>query len=251
MRGHWQHLDIYRDFYFLLFFGPLSYYKNSWFHHASMNATLLGWCLGRGCYVCTFPAARASANRHSTALQGTKGKKKKKRTTFFTPLGLVLGDYLALLIYCVIIKLRYLDISSTSTMWLERERESNALNIFLVDNFLGSIEWQKGETFKQYWFCFHPFFERWINKIWFLQKSLQLPLKFHTTSWVLMVEMDISRGACLTGPHVQSSSKHLLTDQTIGMQSSKYPFSFTCWWFWLGFSVPLRCHFPQKIVGIW
>lgn len=120
------------------------------FFHASMNTTLLGWCLGRGCYVCTLPAARASANRHSTALAYKALRGKKKSTTFFTPLGLVLGDYLALLIYCVIIKLRYLDISSTSTMWLERERESNALNVFLADNFLRSIEWQKGETSKQY-----------------------------------------------------------------------------------------------------
>lgn len=103
----------------------------------------------------------------------------EKSTTFFTPLDLVLGDCLALLIYCVIIKLGYLDISSTITMWLERERESNALNIFLVDNFLWIYRVAEGWNFQTvlYWFCFDPFFEMWINKIWFLQKSLQLPLE--------------------------------------------------------------------------
>lgn len=55
-----------------------------YFFHVPMNATLLGWCLGRGCYVCTFLAARASANRHSTVLACKAPREKKKCCLFHT-----------------------------------------------------------------------------------------------------------------------------------------------------------------------
>lgn len=176
-----------------------------------------------------------------------------KSTTFFTPLGLVLGDYLALLIYCVIkliIKLRYLDVSSASTMWLERERESNALNIFLVDNFLGSIEWQKGETFKQYstgFVLIHSLKGESIKSDSY-RNLYNCHLKFHLTSWVLMVEMDTSRGTCLTGPHVQSSSKHLLTDQPAdnGNAEQEIPFFFPLLVILAGFLCSTQMPFSSK-----
>lgn len=117
--------------------------------HAPMKAALLGWCLGRGCYVCTFPAARASANRQSTAL-ACKALRGKKITTLFTPLDLVLGDYSGLLIYCVIFKLRYFDISSAITKWLEKGESQMPEAVFWLIISSRSVEWQKGGTFKQY-----------------------------------------------------------------------------------------------------
>lgn len=173
MRGHWQHLDIYRDFYFLPFFAPLSFLLQEflvpsmlqWMQHSQGGA----WAVDV-MYVPSQLLGPVQAGK-TQQCQGT---------AFFTPFHLVLGDYLALMNYCVIVKLWHLDIiSSVIIKWSERVKCSECFSGWNCPLGLyrraDSMDW----IFQTVQCCFYfdSFFERWINKVWFLQRSLQLPLK--------------------------------------------------------------------------
>lgn len=68
-----------------------------------------------------------------------------------------------------------------------------------------------------------------------------------------MVQKDISRGSYLTAPHVQSSSKRLLTDQPADNENAEQqiPFFFHLLVILAGFLCSIQMPFPSKIVGIW
>lgn len=63
-----------------------------------------------------------------------------------------------------------------------------------------------------------------------------------------MVEKDISRGSCLTGPHVQSGPKHFLTDQPgdNGNAEQQIPFSFPLLMILSGSLCSTQMSFPSK-----
>lgn len=68
-----------------------------------------------------------------------------------------------------------------------------------------------------------------------------------------MVEKDSSSGSHLTAPWVQSSSKHLLTDQPAddGNAEQQIPLCFPLVEALAGFLCFTQLPFPSKLVGIW
>lgn len=134
-----------------------------------MNAAFSGWYLASRCYTCTFPSTGARASRYKTALACKAQFKNrqnltKKITAFFTPFHLAFGDYLALLTYCVVDKLSYVDILSTVIMLVEKVKCFEHFSVLNCLLYLYRVaEGQTGwiGSFRHYntFFYFNSFFE--------------------------------------------------------------------------------------------